>query len=86
MEMQFWQGIWDRTGEAVAAELEELVQVEGVTPADMAHRLLLGESDTSAFVMGVEDRFPKELGPVDDFHIWLHLQEYLKEPRVPPTR
>lgn len=32
--------------------------------------------------MGVEDHFPKELWPVDDFQVWLHLHAYLKDSRV----
>lgn len=83
MDLDFWQGIWDRTGEAVAAELAEFARVEGVTPPEMARRLLLGEVDTPTFVMSVEDRFPKELWPVDDFHVWMHLQQHLKESRIP---
>jgi len=86
MDRDFWQGKWDRTGEAVSSELEIFARLEEVTPLEMTRRLLLGDSDTTAFVMSVEDHFPKELWPVDDFQVWLQLQDYLKQSRVPPTR
>lgn len=86
MDKDFWQGKWDRTGEAVSGELEVFARLENVTPLEMARRLLVGEYDTAAFVMSVEDRFPEELWPVDDLQVWLHVQAYLQASRVPATQ
>lgn len=43
--MDFWQSKWDRTGEAVASEVERFAEDECVRPVEMARRLLLGEAE-----------------------------------------
>jgi hypothetical protein len=82
MDSDFFQMMWDRTAQVVDDVLAEWARLESMTPIEVARRVLLGELDTPAFVMDVEDRFPQSLWPLDDFHTWLLLQDFIKQTSV----
>ncbi|MBN9492874.1 hypothetical protein J0H33_05950 [bacterium] len=82
MDNDFFQMMWDRTAQVVEEVLIAWGHVESMTPLEVARRVLLGELETLAFVMDVEDRFPEHLCPLDDFHLWMLLQAFIKETSV----